>query len=150
MPADLSELISALQHRLCDAVLAVERVEAETALVAKPTLVHRISINTEKAYELASRRLGDVATAHRTRRARRLDRLKIPWSGLEAIGRRGECPNRTDLDRVPREIRVERTSRDRRNLWAIPPSRKVDLGITSYLVSESRAASALDASLSIE
>ena len=83
----LDQLVALAHQRRADAVVAVDGLEVEAALVAQPALVDRVDVDAEVAHEPVRRRLHRDPAADRARRARRLDLLEVPGPGLEAVRR---------------------------------------------------------------
>ena len=123
---------------------------AVPTLVAEPAVVDRLRIDAEQAHEPVRRRLDRAAAPDRARHARGLDRLEIPRARLEAVGRRGEGPDRADLDRVAGEVRREGLTGVGDHLGVATAPAEVDQRVTGDLGGEPRAATTLDAALAVE
>ena len=139
-----------LLDRLDEAALGVHPLDAVATLVAQPTVVDRLGVDTEQSHEPVRRRLQRTAALHRARVARRLDRVEVPGPRLEAIWLRGQRADRADLHRVAGEVGVEGLLGEVEHLHAVAALDEVDQGVAGDLVGEARAAPALDATLAVE
>ena len=102
-------------ERLAHAILRVQMREREPPLVAEPALVDLGVIAREDALHLPfARRRGDVA-AHRAHAADRRHVLDLPRPRLEAVLRRRECADGTELDHVAGERPAVRLVLERRD-----------------------------------
>src|SRR4029077_664249 len=91
------------------------------------------------------RRLHCTAAVHRARGARRLGSSEVPGPGAEAVLRRSERTDGTDLHGVTREVRVEGLLGEVQHLHAFAAIDEVDERVARDLVGETGAAPALDA-----
>ena len=149
-PGGLDELAAAADQRFDDARLGVDVLEPVAALVAQPTVVDRLGVDTEETHEPIGRRLQRAAALHRARGARRLDGREIPRAGAEAVRLRRERTDRADLHGVAREVRREGMVGEVEHLGAIATLDERDERVARDLVGETRAARALDAALAVE
>ena len=76
--------------------------------------------------------------------------VRVPRACLEPVRLRGESADRTDLDRVAREVRRERLVGERVDLGVVAAVDEVDQLVAGHLVGKAGAPIAQDASFSIE
>ena len=138
------------QERAAEAVLAVDGLEVEAALVAQPAPVDRVVVDALVAQHPVAARLHHDPAPDRARRARRLDLLEVPRPGLEAVRRGGQRPHRADLHGVAAEVAGERVVGERVDLGLVAPVHEVDERVARHLLGEPGAAVAEDAALAVE
>ncbi len=149
-PRDLLQLVADAPVRFDHAVVGVDPLDAVATLVAEPTVVHRLGIDTEQTDQPVRRRLHRAPALHRARVARGFDRVEIPRPGLEPVLPRGERAHRADLHGVAGEVRVERLLGEVQHLHVVAAVDEVDQRITGDLLGKPRAPAALDATLAVE
>jgi hypothetical protein len=150
VPRDRNQCAVLADEGLGQAVLRVDGLEGETALVAQPSVVDRVGVDAEQAGGPVGRGLHRHPAPHRTGRAGRLDLVQVPRAGGEAVGHGGERSDRADLHGVAREVRGEGELGERVHLQGLRPPDEVDLGLARHLVGEAGAPAALDAALPVE
>ena len=131
-------------------IVAVDALEAEAALVAQPTPVHWIGVDTLVAQQFVTARLHCSATAHRTCGARALGFLQVPWTRLEAVRLCRERAHRTDLHGVAAEVARERLVRERGDLGGVAAAGEMNERIACHFVGKAGATIAQDATLAVE
>ena len=150
VPRDRLQAVSAADERLEHAVVGGQVRVGEAALVAdEPAVDLRVVPRLDPLHVSLARRRADVA-AGRTEPAHGRDVLNLPWPRLEPILRRGQRPDRAELDHVPgegRAIRVFAEGRDLRVRAAVP---RDQLSVLRDVAREPRAAVAEDATLAVE
>src|SRR5262249_51807723 len=123
---------------------------AVTSLVAEPSVVDGLRVDTEESHDPVRRALERAAAADRARLARRLYRLQVPRSCAEPVRRCGQRADRTDLHRVAGEIRRELLRRVRDDLGEATATAEIDEWFADDFCSEARASSALDTAFTVE
>ena len=105
-PAGRDQLGSLAPHeRLGQAVLGVDGLEPEPALVAQPGPVHRVRVHTLVAQHLVAAGLHGDPASHRAGGAGRLGLLQVPGTGPEPVGLGRQRADGADLDGVAGEVR---------------------------------------------
>ena len=105
LPGDRAQLAAVADHRRGDALVDVDRLVGEAALVAQPAVVDLGVVAPEHAqHALVAHGEGDVAL-RRAQRAHRARALDVPRARAEAVGLRGQRPHRAQLDDVAAERR---------------------------------------------
>ena len=149
-PRHLGELTRLTHHRVEDARVGVHPLDPVPALVAQPSVVHRLGIDAQQPHQAVRRRLQRAPALHRTRDTRGLRGREVPRAGAEAVLARGQRADRTDLHGVAREVRVERLVGEVQHLRAVAAVDEVDQRVARDLVREACAPRALDAPLAVE
>ena len=130
--------------------VGVDPLVAVAALVAEPALVHRLGVDAEQTHDAVRRRLDRAPAADRAGLARRLGRLEVPRTRLEAVRARGQRADGADLHDVAGEVRRERLVGIGDDLGLLAAPAEVDERVARDLGGEARAAPALDAALPVE
>ena len=150
VPGHRHQVTSLADHGVGQALLGVDRVEGEAALVAQPSVIDRIGIDAEQPGHPVGRGLDGDPASHRAGGAGRLDLVEVPGAGGEPVGRGGEGAHRADLHGVAREVGGEGQLGEGVDLELLAPADEVDLGLAGHLVGEAGAPAALDAALAVE
>ena len=149
-PGGGGERVALADERGTEAVVAVDRLEPEAALVAEPAPVHRVDVDALVAEDLVAARLHHDPAADRAAGAGALDLVEVPRPGLEAVRRRGERADRADLHRVAAEVAGEGVVGERVDLGLVPAVLEVDERVAGDVLGEPRAPVAQDAALAVE
>ena len=149
-PRHLDQLAVLAHHRRPHAIGGVHPLVAVAALVAEPSLVHRLGVDAEQADDAVRGALQRAPAPDRARGARRLDRLEVPRPRPEAVRARGERADGADLHGVAGEVGGERLVGVGDHLRVRAPLAEVDQRIAGDLGREAGAAAALDAALPVE
>ena len=150
VPARGAQLVALAHERLGDALVHVEGLVGEAALVAQPAVVDLGVVADHDARDLVvAHGQGHVALggAQGADRARGLD---VPRAGAEAVGGRGQRAHRAELDDVAaerRHVRVAVEGADERVRAAVVEDELVVLG---DLLRVAHAAVAEDAALAVD
>src|SRR5262249_12747420 len=124
--------------------------EAETALVAEPTLVDLRVVAGEDPLDLALAGGGGDVAADGAEAAHAGHVLDLPGALLEAVLRRGQRADRAELDPLPRERRAVRLILERGDHGVRPAVTGNELPVLGDPLREPGAAVAEDAALSVE
>jgi len=153
LPGDLAQLPAVADQRAGDAVVDVDRLVGEAALVAQPAVVDAgvaLGVAGQHAHDaLVADGEGDVAL----RGAQRADAgaaLNVPRARAEAVGLRGQRAHRAQLDDVAAErshVGVAVVRADERVGTALGEDELVVLG---DLLAKAHAAVAEDAALAVD
>ena len=150
LPADRAQLAAVADHRRGDALVGVDRLVGEAALVAQPAVVDLVVLAREHAqHALVADGQRDVAL-RRAERAERAGALDLPRPRAEAVGARGQRADRAQLDDVAaerRDIGVAVEGADERVRAALEQDQLVVLG---DLLRVAHAAVAEDAALAVD
>ena len=150
LPADGAKLAAVADHRRGDALVDVDRLVGEAALVAQPAVVNLVVLAGEHAqHALVAHRQRDVALRG-AQRAQRSGALDLPRPRAEAVGARGERADGTQLDDVAaegRDVGVAVEGADERVRSALEQDQLVVLG---DLLRVAHAAVAEDAALAVD
>ena len=138
-------------ERCAEAVGAVDRLEAEAALVAEPAPVDRVDVDAQVAQDLVAGRLHRRCGSRPSRSVQvRLDLVEVPRAGLEAVRLGGERADRADLHGVAAEVGGERVVGEGVDLGLVAAVLEVDQRVAGDVLGEAGAAVAQDAALAVE
>jgi hypothetical protein len=141
---------SVAYERLGDALVHVEGLVAEAALVAQPAVVHVGVVPLEHPQrELVADGDGDVAL-RRAEGAHGARALDVPGARAEAVGAGGERPHRAQLDDVAAERRHVGVPVERRHVGVGAALEQHELVVLRELLGETHAAVAEDAPLAVD
>ena len=149
-PIGLDELSVALDEWLIEARVGRDGLEVEPPLVAQPTPVDGVAVDTLVAQQLIATRFDRDATTNRAGGAGALHLLEIPRTRFEAIRLGRERSDRADLHGIPREVAAERLVGEREHLSVVATRGEVNEGVAGHFVGEACAAVAQDAPFTVE
>ena len=96
-----------------EAIIRLDVVKAEAALVRQPPPVGRLGVDAEEPENLVLAGLHRDPITGGAMRAGRLDCHQVPGPGPKSVGPGGESADRTDLNRVAGEVGREGKVRER-------------------------------------
>ncbi len=150
LPGDGAQLPAVAHKRLGDALVDVDRLVGEAALVAQPAVIDPGVLARQHAHDaLVAHREGDIALGG-AQRADRAGVLDIPGPGAEAVGTRGERADGAQLDDVAAERRDVRMAVEGRDVGVRAALEQHQLVVLGDLLREAHAAVAEDAALAVD
>jgi hypothetical protein len=150
LPADLAQHAAVADHRPRDALVDVDRLVGEAALVAQPPVVDLLVVAGEHAQDaVVADREADVAL-RRAQRAQAAGLLDVPGPRAEAVGLGRQRAHRAQLDDVAAERRDVRMAVERPDVRVGAALLEDQLVVLGDLLAEAHAAVAEDAALAVD